>query len=353
MIKQTDKSIAAKIFKVIRRVVLIVLIVILLLLLVGGIILHNKIKSVLSIKKVSDGLYSMEYAGDLKTDELLKTDIHSIPEMIEWVRKEEFYNLPFSIDEDNIGCAAFATKTPEGNVLMGRNFDFNETDTLMVHVKPKDGYESYALADLKVLGVGRNGGLISPDYVIGKAIMLVAPYGVCDGINEAGLGTAILELEIGETHMNTDKHDICMYNVIRVLLDKCATVDEALELLGNQDIHTGLGASYHLFIEDKTGRSVVVEWLDDKMCVNELNAATNSVLTKGVHYNDGSPDGRYGILQDKLEKSGGILTKEDAKNLLKDVLQDNTEWSCVYDLTDFSFDVYMDTNYEKAIHFPR
>ena len=77
---------------------------------------------------------------------------------------------------------------------MGRNFDFGETDTLMIHTKPKNGYESYALADLKVFGVGRSKGMIQPDSLPGRAIMLVAPYGVVDGIIEAGLGAAILEL---------------------------------------------------------------------------------------------------------------------------------------------------------------
>ncbi len=47
---------------------------------------------------------------------------------------------------------------------------------------------------------------------------------------------------------------------------------------------------------------------------------------------------------------------DEALDLLKGASQDSengiqTEWSCVYDLTDFSFDVYMDKDYEKAIHF--
>jgi hypothetical protein len=36
----------------------------------------------------------------------------------------------------------------------------------------------------------------------GKALMLSAPYCVTDGINEACFGAAILELGMGETHMD-------------------------------------------------------------------------------------------------------------------------------------------------------
>ena len=41
-----------------------------------------------------------------------------------------------------------------------------------------------------------------PDSKEGKALMLAAPYCVTDGINEAGFGAAILELEMGEPHMD-------------------------------------------------------------------------------------------------------------------------------------------------------
>lgn len=323
-------------------------------LLIIGIILADKIRSVLSIRQITKGLYTMEYAGSVKTDELLKTDIHSVSEMQEWLRKEEFYNLPFSLDEESIGCAAFAARTPDGNVLMGRNFDYQETDALMIHTAPKNGYASYAIADLSVLGVGSIYGLISPDSLTAKLLMLAAPYSVTDGFNEAGLGAAILELSIGETHMNTGKHDLSIYTAVRILLDKCATVDEALTLLADQDIHSGIGASYHLFIEDKTGRSVVVEWLDNEMCVNALNAATNTVLTEGAHFGEGDSDSRYNTLHDRLDAAGGILTKEEAKDLLDLVSQWHyTEWSCVYDLTNFSFDLYLDTDYSQAFRFPQ
>ena len=351
MNNRTKKIKVADIGKYLKKIVQIIGLILAVLLIVISILLFNKIKSVLSIKQVDKGIYYMDYAGRVKTDELLETDIKSISDLLEWVRKEEFYNIPVSFDEKGMGCAAFLTTTPEGNVIMGRNFDYKETDTLVIHTSSKDCYESYALADLKVLGVGSGNDLIQPDSKEGKALMLAAPYCVTDGINEAGFGAAILELEMGETHMDTERHDLSIYTAIRVLLDKCATVEEALTLLSDQDIHTGLGVSYHLFLADNTGRSVVVEWLDGEMCINDLNAATNSVLTEGIHYGDGGIDSRYDTINDTLKEQGGILTKDEARDLLKKVSQSNTEWSCVYDLTDFSFDVYMDKDFNNAINF--
>ena len=321
--------------------------------LVLGIIFRSKIMTVLSVREVKNGLYFMEFADTVETDKLLAEDIHSISELIQWVRKEEFCNLPFSYDEQNIGCSAFLAKTPEGDVLMSRNFDYPETDAVLVHSAPKGGYASYAMADLQVLGIRNRDGFTSPDSVLGKILMLAAPYCVEDGINEAGLSAAILELDIGETHMNTEKHDLLIYTAVRVLLDKCATVDEAVKLLADRDIHSGIGATSHLFIADKTGRSVVVEWLDDEMYVNELDAATNSVVTEGPHYDRGA-DERLPAIKAGLSEHNGILTKEQAKELISAAAQkDYTEWSCVYDLTNYSFDVYMDEDFENPIHFPQ
>ena len=104
-------------------------------------------------------------------------------------------------------------------------------------------------------------------------------------------------------------------------------------------------------IVDKTGRSVVVEWIDDKMYVNELNAVTNSVVTPGEHYDECS-DWRLPVIKSGLADHNDILTKDQAKELLDAASQkDYTEWSCVYDLNDFSVDVYVDEDYTQAYHY--
>ena len=47
----------------------------------------------------------------------------------------------------------------------------------------------------------------------------------------AGLCVCTLQLDIGEINQDKGKPDLYVYTAIRVLLDRCASVDEALKLL--------------------------------------------------------------------------------------------------------------------------
>lgn len=343
------RSICSK--KSIGKVVRNCLIVMAIPLVIVGILFFKKIITVCSIRSDGIGVYYMEYAGEYKLDSMLDANITSTAEFAEWLRKAEFCHLPIPIDTDRFSCSSFKAKTPDGDVLFGRNFDYPETDSLMIYSAPKDGYASYSMADLEVFGVGIGQGKISPDSIPGRFIMSVAPYAACDGVNEAGLGVSTLGLDIGEIHQDTGKPDLFVYTAIRLLLDRCANVEEALKLLETFDIHSYTDVRQHLFIADKSGRSVVVEWFDDQMYVNELDAVTNSVLTPGEHYDEGADD-RLPTILDGLKQHDGILTPEQARDLLAAAAQKNwTEWSCVYNLNDFSVDLYVDEDYEHAYHY--
>lgn len=337
--------------KAIWKIALIFVGIVIVLAIIAVIILLPKIKLMSGIRKDGDGVYYMEYTDKLKFDDMLAANISSDDDLFAWVSGAEFYNLPINMDINRYGCASFSAKSPDGNVLFGRNFDYGETDTLIVHSKPTDGYSFYGVADLYVIGISKEPGCIDPDSLLGRFLMLAAPYVICDGINEAGLGVSTHQLNIGELHQDTGKPDLFVYTSIPLILERCTTVDEAVSLLDSYDIHSHNGNRQHLFIVDKTGRSAVVEWIDDKMYVNELNAVTNSVVTPGEHY-DECADWRLPVITAALAEHNDILTKEQAKELLDAASQkDYTEWSCVYDLDDFCVDVYVDEDYTQAYHY--
>lgn len=323
-----------------------------LLALITVLVFWGKIRTMSNIRKDGEGVYYMEYDKDLPLDDLLAAGITSDEDLFNWINKTEFHGLcPVQIDTGRYGCASFAAASPDGDILFGRNFDYPETDTVMIYSHPENGYASYAMADLEVIGIGRGQSNLDPDSPLARFIMTATPYIVCDGINEAGLGVSTLELNIGEIHQDTGRPDLFVYTAIRVLLDRCATVDEAIQLLEQYDIHSHNDVRQHLFIVDKSGRSVVIEWFEDQMYVNELNAVTNSVLTPGDHYGECS-DWRLEILTDELSANNNILTQEQARDLLEAVSQGTyTEWSAVYNLNDFSADIYLDRHYEHPFRY--
>ena len=160
-----------------------------------------------------------------------------------------------------------------------------------------------------------------------------------------------------ELHQDNGKSDLLIFAAIRGILDKCATVDEAIALLENYDIHSFLSRSYHLFITDKTGKSVIVEWTDEETFIVEDAACTNDVMSNNKFYDPEWSCRRYDTIKSRLSEKNGILTEDEAMTVTSDVSKDNTgfstEWSCVYNLDEFTFDICLDRNYDTKYSFSR
>lgn len=337
-------------FLIVFAVVIVLPVIILLISLIG------KFRTMASVTEVSDGLYTMACHYNYKGDKFINADISTIDEFIEWAAKEHFFGLPIELDESNFGCSAFTAATPEGQRLFGRNFDYDETDTLVFYTEPNGGYASYGVTDLKFFDIGTKNGL-DGNSIPAKALMLAAPYATMDGINEAGVGVGILQLDIDELHQDNGKPDLLIFAAIRGILDNCASVDEAIELLSNYDIHSFLDRSYHLFITDNTGRSVIVEWTDDETFIIEDTACTNDVMSNNEFYDPDWSCKRYDIIKKWLAEKTDILTEAEAMAVASDASKSgnkySTQWSCVYNLDEFTIDICLDREYESVYSFTK
>ncbi len=320
------------------------------------VLLLGKFRTMSSVTEVSDGLYKMTCHYDYKGDEFINADIGTIEELLEWITEEHFFGLEIEFDMENFGCSAFTATTPEGQQLFGRNFDYEETDVLVFYTDPRDGYASYGVTDLTFFDIGTLNGL-DADSLLAKVLMLAAPYVTMDGINEAGLGVGILQLDIDEVHQDNGKSDLLIFAAIRGILDNCATVDEAIALLANYDIHSCLSCSYHLYITDTTGRSVIVEWTDDETFIVEDTACTNDVMSINEFYDPEWQCSRYDTIKDWLAVNNGVLTIDEAMQVTSDVSWNSsdgmrgTEWSCVYNLDDFTLNICLDRDYDTTYSF--
>lgn len=280
---------------------------------------------------------------------MIDANLESVDDFLNRALEKHFFNIPIEINRENFGCAAFAASSG-GERLFCRNFDYYDTDAVLVYSHPKGAYASIGMADTAFVDVGREKSN-SVNSIAGRARMIVLPYIVMDGVNEAGLGAGILELTMDEIHQDEGKPDMLIFMAIRALLDSCATVEEAIAYLDGYDVHSDLGRAYHIFVADKTGDFAVIEWLDGKMTVNRLPAVTNSVVTPGKHFGEGEPDGRLDRITGELSSSGDI-SAEKAMDILDKVNQgDLTQWSCVYNLDNFSVDICTDANYSAVYSF--
>ena len=340
------------VFKFKKRIVL--PIVYGLMVIVPAIMFWNHIRTILTINKVADGFYTMKNYECTDTMGLLASNSQTSDDVFNWIFDKHLYGAPnvFSIDDDSVGfgCATFAAVTPEGDHIFGRNFDLMETDTLLVYSHPDGCYESISVTGLSFFGTGENA-QVDPDSALGKFVMVITPYLVLDGMNEKGVAAGILQVNIDEPHQDNGKPDLPVYMAIRGILDTCASVDEALSLLESYDIHSDLG-NYHLFITDRTGRYVVVEWLDNEMVVTEYPYCTNSVIAPGKYYDMGDPDYRISTIDENLGPSL-VATEQEAMDILDKVhnKQGLTEWSCVYNLDDFTVSICLDADFGTTYTF--
>ncbi len=338
------------------KIPLVILIVLLTPIIVAFVILYGRIATIASVEHVDQDFYKITYKQNYHLDKLIQADIDDEKKLYDFLSEEFFFGYPISSGNmDKYACSSFIAKASDGGYLAGRNFDYPGTEELLVYTDPDDGYASYSMTDLNVLGVGEPDGL-DPLSLMGRAAMLAAPYLPLDGMNEKGLMVSILELDAGEIHQRTEKHDVMINIAMRLLLDRAENVEQALKLLESIDIQTINGHSHHLFICDKSGKSVVVEWkyakmtvVDDQPCVTNFWLSNSNDKNGRLGYCD-----RYDKLADWIDTHSST-TYEEAMNLLSDVRQDNqyavTEWSSVYHLNDFSVDVAVNMEYDKVYHF--
>lgn len=363
--KSANKGEPMNRMKLIRLFVRIAAAVLLLALIITAgtaIVFRHELKTVSSIKKIDDNvLYVMEYEGDYGLDEFLVNGAASDQELVDFVTKRLLKGLPFKFTIPDLGCSTFNARTQEGNQIFGRNFDLTYSPALFVLTKPADGYRSYSTVNLAFLGFGEEK---LPDTFMTKLITLAAPYAPLDGLNEKGLSIAVLKIADQPTNQNTGKTGITTTAAIRMVLDKAATVDEAIALLSQYDMHSSAQSSYHFQISDATGSSAVVEYVDNELIVlkadKDYQMATNFILSD-KKYNFGYGQDRYEILKNALDGCGGVLPDWQAgMDLLKAASSDwhtgdsgrrnATQWSVIYDNTELTARIITGRQYDKPAH---
>ena len=136
---------------------------------------------------------------------------------------------------------------------------------------------------------------------MGKFIDLAAVYVPLDGMNEKGLCIAdLLVINTPETHQRTDKPDLTTVGDTQRIFDHASTVDEAVAMLENIDMNSSIGSNHHYAISDRSGRSIAVEWVDNKMYVTNTQAVTNNIVRKEISEGTGNEESwkRYYMLLD-------------------------------------------------------
>lgn len=345
---------------------------------------HNELTTLASFQKLSDrdeahrdgAVYQINFSGDYSFDEFLSQGgASNDAELISFVTRSITKGIiPMHIKTSSIACSAFTADTQSGDRVFGRNYDFSATNTAIVYTDPGEGrHASYSTIDLSFLGLDADKDV---ETIGQKFLTLAAPYVPLDGINDAGVACGIFMSYQGEgkgtpTDTQTDRPDITSTTLLRLILDYADSVEDAVALAQQYDLHDSASSCFHYMVADSTGRSAILEWVgtdadhDVDGAQRQLNVlwndtdalsdsadwqvVTNFIKTPG--YYDGTTAemkglDRYEHLAAALRETDGIVADKDAAmDLLASVgrrtwdnddSNSNTVHSVVYDLTDKS-----------------
>ncbi|MCQ2328671.1 MAG: linear amide C-N hydrolase [Paludibacteraceae bacterium] len=256
-------------------------------------------KTIQSLRQVDNMgyLYEMNCLFDYKIQEVLDANTKDLPSLIDAIKnvilKESKTNFTEILGGGNMdticahcgGCTCFSMAGTNGGYILGRNYDFPPADdhTLIVHtpqVKDASGnitrYATVGTCDLGILTqfLNEENGYQTPRM---QELALYAPYFILDGLNDQGLMSGLMVLEYDGTYQQeSGKTNLTNAMITRVILDNCATVEQAIAMLGKFNIvsifQTSLLSTIpwidmHFAFADKNGDRAIIEWTENTMRV--------------------------------------------------------------------------------------
>ncbi|MDE6868937.1 MAG: linear amide C-N hydrolase [Clostridia bacterium] len=375
-----------------------------------GCLWGDVISSVSSIKHLQarndaneeGSVYSMNVKGGFYLDKFVKNGGASTDsELINFITSNITKGLmKVEIGESDVNCSAFTALTPENDVLFARNYDFAKTNVCITicNSPGKGRYKSFSTVDMNYIGIDTESDLSG---LMDKITCFAAPYTPLDGMNEMGLSCAIFMSYQGENYdlnesgtVATDqndpnKPDFTSTTMQRMILDYCATVDEAVELISSYNLHDSAKSSFHYMIADASGKSAILEWLPEENATDKSDNdgsarvlkvlyntddmysglrggadfdyqwITNFVVNDHKNYYESNDDkagwDRYQYIYDNLNENNGVIEDEiAAMQILKAVGRRTwnggggvTVHSVVYNLTDKTVRWVANENFDK------
>ena len=328
----------------------------------------SRLQTISSLEKLTDyddgyDLYRMNIKYNYSIEKVINYGIKNDQDVVQAILKEALPLLPVKMKAPQFGCSAFTLTNTDGDVQMGRNYDFkNDSSAMLVYCTPRNGYKSVAFAAMD--NVSDNAPTAS---LKGRFASLAAPFICLDGMNEKGVSIAILTLDSKPVRQNTGKPTIFTSLVVRLVLDRAATTQEAVNLLKSYDMFASGGRDYHFYITDASGDGRVVEYDCEsetrKLVATPIRAITNfyglyldKVLPNQKNGIYGHGRERYDAITEILENQRGKYTNDTVWEALKAASQEpnpaditsNTQWSVAYNNTALTAEIVIRRNWKDV-----
>lgn len=264
-----QKTLAQKIKGVLLWTILVILTIAAALLVYLCVAGASEMAALTTLKKVSNQpYYTMSYEN-YDCSDLLNQELSNNDQVIQYYKKKFFKSaagfFPGKNENENItkGSVAFFSRTFTSSFMRARIYNSYDAPIMMITTKPQNGYKSWNIVDMSDVGLYSKQNIAQ--WTDNTFQTVAASYCTSEGINQEGLGVSLISCPVAECD-DTSLVNITPFIAVRLLLDRTATVESAVDLLQGYDIDFSSG-TYHFFISEKTENSAIVEYIDGKMSV--------------------------------------------------------------------------------------
>lgn len=301
-----------------------------------------------SLKELdSQPAYTLDYSMDYRLDDALKTGIPAYGAIT-----AHFNNILKDSPIKATGftrvgkaCTGFTATGANGDKYFSHNEDWRKSNYVVVTTHPPNGY-----ASISVCGVSYPDG--------DKEELLATPFYPLSGMNSKGLTVSTYSVSSCQPPVDPGKKPLLWPVALRLLLDRAATVDEAMALLDDYNIIIEEDNGMQFFIGEASGKSAIVAWINGKT-VPVWKDGPWQVVTNFVQ-SDATPDqficcNRYYTASKTLKNIGSATTPESAMKLLQATAQSwhngGTQFSVVFNQTQGKMYLTFGRRYEKVYPF--
>ncbi len=219
-------------------------------------------------------------------------------------------------------------------MFFGRNFDWHHDVSLILRVHDGRGVASISVLDLAYLNLNRPD--LDQTSLVARIPLLFAPYFLMDGMNRHGVAVADMSAD-AQPPRDPGKPAVLQSTLMRVILDEAKDADEAVNLVGQFNVHF-VDTKEHLMVGDASGRFRVIEFIDGKICVTsterDWQICTNHILWNKSESENDETCARYRTGSDLAESLGRAADYSDAVRIVRSMsVAGLTMWTAVYNLT--------------------
>jgi hypothetical protein len=274
-----------------------------------------------TLQKITDfPFYVARYCGDYKIKDFINGAIKGPQDVIPFfedlfMRQGIPVSIPTNISVPEIpACSAFFVSNAENGPMVGKNLDWKKSPILLLKTKQAGFLSSFSIIDLSLCDLfGINSFAHS---------LAMAPYVPFDGMNESGLVVTMLSVQGScQYPIDSKKTMVGDFNIIRIVLDTCTTVEMAIDCFKKYSIMQTGPLPIHYLIADQN-RSSIVEFVNGDVKVIDLakyGVVTNNIVEPSSGFKENRKIcNRFNTLFTALE-SEEMVTDIIAKRLLNKV----------------------------------